>query len=122
MRSVSRLFHAAAAYGFIVLPPMYFLESRIARDHPPAITHPEFFYGFVGVALAFQAVFVIIAKEPSKYRLFMLPSALEKFSYAGAAFALVACGRAEPLLLVPATIDAAFGLSFVWAYFRTARS
>src|SRR5436305_1262516 len=40
-------FRVAAVIGLIVLVPQYVLEGRIARDDPPAITHPEFYYGFL---------------------------------------------------------------------------
>lgn len=50
------LFCFAAIYGFLVLVPQYFLEEHIGRDYPPPITHPEHFYGFLGVALAWQGV------------------------------------------------------------------
>ncbi len=37
------VFLIAGIYGLLVLTPMYFLESKIGRDAPPAITHPEYF-------------------------------------------------------------------------------
>ena len=49
-----RVFFIAGVYGILALTPMYFLEDRIGRDFPPPIAHPEHFYGFVGVALAWQ--------------------------------------------------------------------
>lgn len=50
MKFAKRVFSVAGLYGVIVIVPMYFAEGRIGRDHPPAITHPEFYYGFLGVA------------------------------------------------------------------------
>jgi hypothetical protein len=58
----------AGIYGLIVLVPQLFSESRIARDYPPVITHPEYFYGFLGVAIAWQLCFLVIAKDPVRYR------------------------------------------------------
>ncbi len=46
-----RAYTAAAVYGILALAPQYFLEQQVNRDFPPAITHPEYFYGFVGLAL-----------------------------------------------------------------------
>ena len=40
-RFARRVFAVAGTYGLIVTAPLYFLEERIARDAPPAITHPE---------------------------------------------------------------------------------
>ena len=49
-----RVFFIAAVLGVIVLAPQYFMEAKVGRDFPPPITHPEHFYGFIGVALAWQ--------------------------------------------------------------------
>jgi hypothetical protein len=37
-----------AVYGLIALSQLYFLVEKIGRDTPAPITHPEFYYGFVG--------------------------------------------------------------------------
>jgi hypothetical protein len=80
MKVVRWLFWLSGAYGVVVLLPLYFLESLIAAYNAPAITHPEFYYGFIGVALSFQVLFFIIGTDPVRYRLAILPSILEKFS------------------------------------------
>ena len=77
-----RVFFIAAVWGLLVVPPMYFLEAKTGRDYPPAITHPEYYYGFVGVVVAFQVVFLLIAKDPVRYRGMMIPSVLEKAAFA----------------------------------------
>ena len=46
-----RVFAVAGWYGLIVMLPQYFLEAKIGRDYPPAITHAENFYGFIGCLL-----------------------------------------------------------------------
>ncbi|HEY8683443.1 MAG TPA: hypothetical protein VIM06_09750, partial [Rhodanobacter sp.] len=93
MKFARVVFWIAAIYGFAVLVPLYFLESRVGAMSPPAITHPEYFYGFVGIALAWQVMFVIIAREPTRYRLAMLPSILEKLGFGLASLALYLQGR-----------------------------
>jgi hypothetical protein len=118
MRSVRSLFYLAAAYGFVVLTPQYFLEERFSRDNPPAITHPEFYYAFIGVALAFQIVFAIIGRDPVRYRPMMLAGVVEKFSFGIAAPLLYSAGRVQPLVLVFSTIDLLFGLAFLAAWWR----
>ena len=52
MKFPKTLLFIAGAYGLIVLIPQYFLETKNGRDFPPAITHPEYYYGFIGVAIA----------------------------------------------------------------------
>jgi hypothetical protein len=77
MQFARRAFLAAGVYGIIVLAPQYFLEQRVGQDYPPSITHPEYFYGFIGVGLAWQILFLLIAADPVRLRIAMLPSILE---------------------------------------------
>jgi len=74
MKFARIVFLIAGIYGILVLTPLYFLEQTIGRETPPPITHPEFFYGFVGVGLAWQIVFLIIARDPLRFRPMMIPS------------------------------------------------
>lgn len=115
-RFASRVFRIAGIYGLIALLPQYFLEERIAIDFPPAITHPEHFYGFVGVALAWQFAFLLIAHDPLKYRLFMLPAILEKLSFGVAAYVLFAQGRVAAAVLGFASIDLVLATLFFLSY------
>jgi len=39
------------------------LEYYIGEQDPPPITHPEFFYGFVGVAVAWQMLFLLMSRD-----------------------------------------------------------
>ena len=80
MKVARWIFGIAAVYGFLVIAPLYFTEARIGHDDPPAITHPEFFYGFIGITLAWQVVFLLIARKPARYRPLMLVSVLEKLA------------------------------------------
>jgi len=119
MKFAKYTFYAAGIYGLIALLPQYFLEEKNSRDFPPAITHPEYFYGFVGVALAFQIVFLIIANNPARYRMMMIPSVIEKFSFALAVYALFAMERVHSLMVGAATIDLALGILFVISFLKT---
>ena len=97
---------------------MYFIETRYGVDDPPSITHPEFYYGFIGVAAAFQLVFIIISFDPTKYRSLILPSMVEKFSFVVAIAGLIAAGRVSGQIVIGASIDAVLGTLFAIAYFR----
>jgi hypothetical protein len=114
-----RVFRFAGIYGLIVLPPQYFLETRIGRDTPPPITHPEFFYGFLGVAIAWQVAFLIIAQDPLRYRPLMLAGVIEKFSFAAAVAVLLAQGRVAAAVTVFAGIDLVLGVLFFTAWHAT---
>ncbi len=113
------VFRISAILGFLIVVPMYFLEQHIGRDYPPAITHPEFFYGFVGVTLACQVMFLLISTDPVRYRPMMLAGMTEKFLYAGAIVWLLLAGRAPSVMALSAVMDLTLGVLFVAAYIRT---
>lgn len=113
------VFKIAFVFGMLALVPLYFLEQRIGVDEPPAITHPEYFYGFVGVALAWQLGFAVIASDPVRYRPIMLPAMFEKLSFGGAAVILYAMGRLSPTMLGAGLIDLVFLGLFIAAYRAT---
>jgi hypothetical protein len=117
-----RLFMVAAIYGIVGLVPQYFMEGKLGRDFPPAITHPEHFYGFLGVALAWQLFFLILAGDPVRYRMAMLPSAFEKTSFAIATIVLYLQGRAAAMVAAAGAVDLVFAILFVVAFRRTATS
>jgi hypothetical protein len=115
------VFAIAGVYGILVLAPHYFMEAKVGRDSGVAVTHPEYFYGFVGVALAWQIAFLIIARDPVRYRLIMLPGIIEKVSFGVAAVALYAQGRLQGMLLLGGCVDLAFAALFAIAFVRTGR-
>ena len=55
MKFARTVYWIAAAYGFVSLVPLYLLLDMVGRDAPPPITHPKFYYGFLGVTLLWQA-------------------------------------------------------------------
>jgi len=116
----ARVFLGAGIYGVVVLLPQYFLEEKLARDFPPPLTHPEHFYGFIGVALAWQFVLLIIARDVQRYRLLMLPAILEKLSFGVAVLVLYAQGRVAPFVAGAGMIDLVLAVLFVLA-FRASR-
>lgn len=117
-----RTFLIAGVYGLLVLVPMYFLEGRIGRDTPPPITHPEYFYGFLGVAVAWQVAFLVIARDPVRFRSLMLPAVLEKASFGLPVIALWLGSRLAAPMLAAGLIDLGLGVLFVVAYLRTPES
>ena len=120
MKFARHTFLIAGIYGLLVLLPQYFMESRIGTDNPPAITHPEYFYGFVGVAIAFQLVFIIISTNPQKYRPLILAALVEKFSFVIAVTLLVYMGRTGGPIVVGAIGDLLLGALFTASWFTTA--
>lgn len=114
------VFRIAGTLGILQLAPLYFSEAQIGRDMPPAITHPEYYYGMIGVTLAWQFVFLLIASDPLRYRpLMLLAAILEKFSYAIVTIALFSQGRIPGLILAFGLLDLIYGIFFVAAYVKT---
>ena len=113
-----RVFLWAGIYGMLVLVPLYFMEEKLARDSPPAFSHPEQFYGFLGVALAWQFAFLVIASDVRRYRLFMLPAIAEKLLSSVSALLLYAADRVAAMAAAPAVIDLAIALLFAVAFVR----
>lgn len=111
-----RVFFWAGVYGLLALAPLYFLEDTLGRLAPPAFNRPEQFYSFLGVALAWQWAFLLIARDVDRYRAFMLPAAAEKLFSAGAVLLLYATGRIEALTAAPALVDALLGGLFLLSY------
>jgi hypothetical protein len=119
MKFAKIVFWVAGIWGLLVLTPLYFMFGLIGRNDPPPITHPGFFYGFVGVALSWQVAFLFIATDPVRYRPLMIPSLLEKVTYGTAVVTLVLQGRMHRSDLVFAGADLLLGVLFVVAFFKT---
>jgi hypothetical protein len=117
----SRLvFLVAGIYGLIVLTPQFFLENKVGEQTPPAITHPEYFYGFIGVGIAWQIAFLVMSTDPKRYRPMIIPSVLEKVSFGVAAIVLFAQQRLLGSILAFGLIDLAWAVLFVIAWRRLA--
>jgi hypothetical protein len=119
VRLAKTIYFIAGIYGLIVLVPQFFMEEKTGRDFPPAITHPEYYYGFIGVGVAWQVLFLILSKDPVRYRAIMIPSILEKVSFAIAVLILFFQHRIPPIILAAGMIDLIFGVLFILAYFKT---
>ncbi len=120
MTFARRTFLVAAVFGFLALLPQYLLETPLGAAMPGLpLTHPEHFYGFVGVALAWQVLFVIIARDPVRLRPAMLPAALEKVAFGVPALVLFATGRTDALVALGGTVDLLLAAAFVVAHRRT---
>ena len=105
MKFAKVVFWIAGGWGILVITPLYFMLDLIGREDPPPITHPGFYYGFVGAALAWQLAFFVIASDPARYRPLMIPSVLEKFTYGIAMIVLFMQKRTSPGDMVFSGVD-----------------
>ena len=119
MKFAKVVFWVAGIWGILVITPLYFMFELIGRKDPPAITHPGFYYGFVGLALAWQIAFLVIARDPTRFRPMMIPSMVEKFAYGIAVVTLVMQGRMHESDLLFAATDLVLGVLFVVAHVQT---
>ena len=120
MKFAKIVFWIAGIWGILVLTPLYFMFDVIGRQDPPDITHPGFYYGFVSVALTWQVAFLVIAQDPVRFRMMMIPSVLEKFGYGVSLLVLYLQRRIHPPDLVLVAVDGTLGLLFLVSFFRTA--
>jgi hypothetical protein len=119
MKFAKIVFYIAALWGVLILAPLYFMFDMIGRQDPPPITHPAFYYGFVGVGLSWQLAFFVIARDPIRFRPLMLPSVFEKFSYGIALIVLYLQHRLRPPDMAFGCIDLLFGVLFILSFFKT---
>ncbi|MGE3886657.1 MAG: hypothetical protein AB7H81_09500 [Vicinamibacterales bacterium] len=112
-RFAKQVFLVAGIYGIVVLLPQYFVEWGLGLPVP--IARPEHFYGFIGVALSWQIVFLVIARDVQRYRPLMLVGVLEKLSFGLAVVILYAADRVSAGVLGAGVVDLALGMLFVLA-------
>src|SRR5262249_32193055 len=97
MRFAKWVFLLAGLTGVLLVAPPFSMEERFGRDNPPPINHPEFFYGFFGVTLVWQFLYMLIGSDPVRYRPVMLTAMLAKTSFVIAIAALYLLGRVPVL-------------------------
>jgi hypothetical protein len=121
MKFAKWVYRIAGIYGLMVLAPLFFLESTVAQTSPPAITHPEYYYGFAITGVAWQVLFLVIGNDPQRFRILMPVTWLEK-SYGLIVVALYVQGRISSQVLTLGPIDLLLGALFVCAYVTTHRN
>lgn len=115
----SRVFLLAGIYGILVLAPQYLAESGAGMALPEPIRNPEHFYGFVGLALVWQIVFILISRDVERYRPLMLIAVLEKLAFGVPVLILYARARVNAIVLSFGLIDLVLGVLFLAAFFAS---
>ncbi|QDZ08880.1 hypothetical protein FPZ24_16525 [Sphingomonas panacisoli] len=114
-RHATWLFRGAAIYGLILLLPMYFLEKTVAAPDP-AFAHPEYYYGFVGAAVAWQLVYWVIGGDPLRYRAFMPLGVVAKLGFWIPTAFLWLNGRTPTSTFMLTNGDLILGIAFFLAW------
>jgi len=112
MRFARWVFLLAAIYGVLALLPQYFVT--------PSADRPDFFYGFIGIAIAWQLAFFLIAGDVARYRPLMLIAIVEKWSFGIPAIILYSQGRIPREMLLAGSMDLVLSVLFFIAWRRTA--
>jgi len=113
------VFLIAGIYGLLVTFPLFFMESKISIDYPPAISHPEYYYSFIGVTIVWQILFLMIARDPQRFHPAMIFCSLEKLSLVPA-FMILSLRGLFPQSWIPLMIiDLTFGVLFLISHFKT---
>jgi hypothetical protein len=115
MRLARWIFLIAGIYGVLVLLPGFFVELA---GRPQA--QPEFYYGFLALALVWQQVFFAIARDPAGLRWLMPVAVLEKAAFFAPSVALHIAGRlAVSGPFIGAMIDGVWMVLFAVAWRAT---
>ena len=112
MTFARRVFLSTGIYGILIIAPQFFV--------PTTNPQPELYYGFLGAVLAWNLTYLLIARDPARYRALMLLGSLGKTNFAIAATVLWLLGRSPAILLVFAAIDAVIVALYLESWRRTA--
>jgi hypothetical protein len=119
MKFARVVFIGAGIWGLLVLTPLYWLVDITGRRYAPPVDYPHFFYGFFGVALAWQLAFLVIGSDPKRFRPLMIPAMFEKFAYVVTLIVLYGEGRIPVADAQAAVPDGLLGVLFVIAYLKS---
>ncbi len=105
-----RVYIVAAVYGFLAVPAIYFTD---APD-----PHRLLYFAFAGIALVFQGVFLVIARDPVRYAAFLPLTVFEKISFGSPALAFWLRGQAANDMALGGAVDLVFAAIFIAAWLK----
>ena len=121
MKFAKWVFRTAGVFGLIVMIPMLFAEKLIAEMMPPAVAHPEFFYGFVILNACWQVLYIFLSRDPQRFRPMMIPAFFAKASGPVALIWLYLQGRISSQWITTSIMDGVFAILFLVAYWVTGK-
>ena len=111
-RFTRRVMIGAAIYGFIGAATLYLTD---APD-----PHRLLYFAFAGIALVFQGVFLVIARDPRRFAPLLPLCVFEKVSFGIPALAFAARGQAEASMALGGAVDLLLAVLFVIAWRKMA--
>ena len=121
MKAARFIFTIAGVYGLIVLTPFLFMERMIADQTPGGLTHPEYYYGFLGAALVMQLFYLTIGRDPVRFRPFMPLCTFAKLAFFGPVLVLWLQDKVPAVTLEFASVDFLLAAAFLHAWRITPR-
>ena len=121
MKLAKWIFLIAGIFGLLVTAPMALAEKAIEQIMPPAVNHPEFFYGFVCLNACWQVLYLFLSTDPVRYRPMMVPSFLAKASGVIALTWLYLQKRISNQWTVTIIIDGIWAILFLVAFWSAGR-
>jgi hypothetical protein len=121
MKFARTVFIVAGVWGIAVLGPLYGLVDATGRRYAPPTDYPHFFYGFIGVALAWQIAFLMIGSNPARFRPLMVPAIVEKLGFVVTTLILFGAARIPWRDAQAAIPDLVLCFLFVAAFVNTGR-
>ena len=122
MRFAKFTFIGAGIWGIVVLTPLYWLFDVTGRLYSPPTDYPQFFYGFLSVAMAWQIAFLLIGSNPARFRPMMIPSIGEKLGHVGGVVVLYWNARISEVDAQAAVPDLLLAILFIVAFAWTRAS
>ena len=116
MRFPKVVFRVAGIWGIVVLTPLYLLIDLTGRRYGVPVDYPQFFYGFLSVAMAWQFAFLVIASSPARFRPLMIPCVAEKLGHVVGVAVLYGQGRLSAPDATAAVPDLILGVLFIVAF------
>jgi hypothetical protein len=121
MRFAKFTFIGAGIWGITVLTPLFWHVDLTGRRYSVPAEHPDFFYGFLAVAMAWQIAFLVIGIDPARFRPLMIPAIVEKLGYVSVLTVLYSRARISAIDAQAAVPDLLLAILFVAAFVITRR-
>lgn len=64
MKFAKWVFIIGGVFGLLAIIPLYFNEKQIA----PGLKYPEFYYGFIGINILWQVLYIYISQNLLRFR------------------------------------------------------
>jgi hypothetical protein len=118
MKFAKWVFTLGGIWGVLIIAPLFFLEDTLAKASQP-FSHPDMYYGFAASTLAMQFMYLLIGRDPARYRPLMLVGVFGKLAYTASLWTLLSAGRIPMVVPAVASPDVILAILFIVSWFKT---